>query len=54
MGTFIAAYLVVWLGVMWYVLRLGAGQRRLQRAIDALHDQAVQAEHVDSPQAKAA
>ncbi len=36
MGTFIAAYLIVWTGVVWYVLRLGAAQRRLQRALDAL------------------
>ncbi len=54
MGTFIAAYLVVWLGVTWYVLRLGAAQRRLQRAIDALQDQAVQAERVDRSQTRAA
>lgn len=54
MGIFIAAYLLLWLGVMWYVLRLGAGQRRLQRAIDALQCQAVQAERADHPEAKAA
>ncbi len=36
MGTFVAAYLIVWLAVALYVLRLGAGQRRLRQTIEAL------------------
>jgi len=54
MGTFIAAYLVLWVGVVWYVLRLGAGQRRLQRALEALQWQAGQSEPREQPTSKAA
>jgi CcmD family protein len=36
MSHFIAAYLVVWLGLLAYVLRLGVQQRRLARTLDAL------------------
>ena len=36
MGLFVAAYLVVWIAVVVYVLWLGARQRRLRRAIEAL------------------
>jgi CcmD family protein len=36
MSTFVAAYLVLWAGVLCYVLRLGARQRRLERAIELL------------------
>jgi hypothetical protein len=33
MLTFLIAYLLLWLGVLGYVLRLAVGQRRLQRAM---------------------
>ena len=36
MAAFVAAYLLVWLGLLWYVLRLGAQQRRLWQALQAL------------------
>ena len=36
MSTLVAAYLIVWLAVALYVLRLGAGQRRLLRDLEAL------------------
>ncbi len=36
MSTLVAAYLIVWLAVVFYVLRLGAGQRRLLRDLEAL------------------
>jgi len=39
MGAFLTAYVVVWLGVALYVLRLGAEQRRLKRAVEALRVQ---------------
>ncbi len=39
MSTLIAAYLFVWLAVAAYVFRLGAGQRRLERTIEALESQ---------------
>ncbi|MGO8690974.1 MAG: CcmD family protein [Thermoguttaceae bacterium] len=36
MLTFAIAYLAVWLGVLAYVLRLGAKQRRLLRTLESL------------------
>lgn len=36
MGTFVTAYLAVWLVVMLYVLRLGIRQRRLEQNLEAL------------------
>ena len=36
MGTFVAAYVIVWAAVLWYVLRLGTKQRRLEREIESL------------------
>ncbi len=36
MGTFVTAYAVVWLAVVLYVARLGAEQRRIRQALEAL------------------
>ncbi len=36
MGAFLTAYVLVWLGVVLYVVRLGAEQRRLARTVEAL------------------
>jgi CcmD family protein len=36
MSGFLIAYLIVWLGVVFYVIRLGAEQRRLSRALESL------------------
>ena len=36
MTNFIIAYVVVWLGLSLYVMRLGAAQRRLARQIRGL------------------
>ena len=36
MLAFLIAYLLVWLGLLGYVLRLAACQRRLQQAVLAL------------------
>ncbi len=36
MLTFAIAYLAVWFGVLAYLLRLGAKQRRLLRALESL------------------
>lgn len=36
MGTFMAAYLAVWLTVVLYLGRMGVQQRRMQRTLDAL------------------
>ncbi len=38
MGTFMAAYLAVWLAVVLYVGRMGMRQRLLLRTLDALED----------------
>ena len=39
MFTFITAYLLVWLAVLGYLLRLGGEQRRLRRSAEALQKQ---------------
>jgi CcmD family protein len=39
MLTCLIAYLVLWLAVLGYVLRLAARQRRLQQAVAALRQQ---------------
>jgi CcmD family protein len=39
MDGFMIAYLVVWLGVVLYVGRMGAEQRRLSRALETLRSQ---------------
>ena len=36
MASFVAAYLAVWLGTLWYVARLGMHERRLSRAIERM------------------
>lgn len=40
MTTFVVAYLLVWAGLLGYVIRLGAEQRRLRRELDALQRRA--------------
>ncbi len=54
MGMFAAAYLVVWLAVVLYVLWLGVRQRRLQRAIEALELHFEQSEPREEPTSTAA
>ena len=39
MTSFITAYLIVWLAVATYALRLGAKQRQLRQTADALQQQ---------------
>lgn len=36
MSTFLAAYLIVWVAVLGYVVRLAAQQRHLLRALESL------------------
>jgi CcmD family protein len=36
MISFAAAYVLVWLGLLAYLVRLGAAQRRLEQAVRAL------------------
>ncbi len=54
MGTFMTAYLVVWLAVVLFVGRLGVRQHRLQRALDALRQQMQHESSHSEPPAKAA
>jgi len=39
MTTFLAAYIVVWLGVVVFVARLGKRQRTLQQSLDEIQEQ---------------
>jgi CcmD family protein len=39
MTTFLAAYIVVWLGVAVFVARLGKRQRTLQQTLDEIEEQ---------------
>ena len=39
MAMFAAAYVVVWLAVALYVMRLGVRQHRLQRAVERMTDE---------------
>ena len=54
MATFVIAYVSVWTAVALYVLWLGAGQRRLQRAIRALEMQFSQSNEAEDSTSKAA
>ena len=54
METFIAAYVIVWAGVLWYVLRLGAKQRQLFKEIESLRLESQSPESIDEPTSRAA
>ncbi len=57
MGAFVIVYLVVWLAVSIYVLRMAVRQRRLEEDLEALRSQLARpAEHsiVEGPTSKAA
>jgi CcmD family protein len=54
MGTFVAAYLVIWLVVAFYVGLLGVRQRRLARQIEQLQADLAQRECREETAAKAA
>ncbi len=54
MSMFAAAYVVVWTAVALYVLWMGARQRRLGRAIEALELHFQQSEALEDPTASAA
>lgn len=54
MSGFVIAYWIVWLGVVGYVARLGAEQRRLSRALEALRRQVEDSEKPTQSGAKAA
>jgi CcmD family protein len=54
MGTFMTAYLAVWLAVVIYVGRLGVRQRRLQQTLDALQQRMQHEADKCEPPAKSA
>ncbi len=54
MNMYVAAYVVVWTAVALYVLWMGARQRRLGRAIDALELHFQQSEILEDPTSTAA
>ena len=54
MGTLIAAYLIIWLAIAFYVALLGARQRRLARQIQELQANASRHECHSESAAKAA
>ncbi len=54
MGVLVAAYLIVWLAVVLYVVRLGAGQRQLRRALEALQSQFGRSQDPGNPTSTAA
>ena len=45
MDPWVMAYLVVWLGVVAYLARLGARQRRLTRIVESLTAEAAEKEN---------
>ena len=54
MGTFVAAYMAVWLSVLLYVARLGVRQRQLAQDLESLQLQLDRAEDTGHPTTKAA
>jgi len=54
MGTFVAAYTVVWLVVVLYVAWLGAQQRRLAKSVESLQLRLEQCEAGQRPPSVAA
>ncbi len=54
MSGFVIAYLVVWLGVVGYLARLGDEHRRLSRALEALRSQVEDSRHAARSAPKAA
>lgn len=54
MGTFVAAYVIAWVAIAGYVLWMGAGQRRLARAVRSLQSQLDSIEDEKPSTAKAA
>jgi CcmD family protein len=54
MSGFVIAYGIVWLGVVGYVARLGAEQRRLSRALEALRWEASDSKNPAQSGARAA
>lgn len=54
MVTLAAAYLIVWLAVAVYVVRLGAAQRRLERDLQRLGSRPAVADGSQKPTSDAA
>lgn len=54
MATFTTAYVIVWLAVALYVVRLAHGQRQLLGKIERLHSRLEEADEKDIRSSKAA
>ena len=54
MGTFMTAYVIVWLATAGYVAWLGVGQHRLTREIEELRDRILADEAPEKVPSKAA
>lgn len=54
MTTFVTAYLIVWLAMLLYVIRIGARQRRLLETVESLQRRIEQQERDGPTAAKAA
>jgi len=54
MGTFVAAYVAVWLAVVFYVARLGIQHRQLARSVESLQLRLEQREAEKQPPSVAA
>ncbi len=54
METFVAAYVIVWAAVLWYVLRLGTNQRRLEKEFESLRLELQEPNGIDEPNQRAA
>jgi CcmD family protein len=54
MGTFVTAYVAVWLALTAYVVRLDMRQRRLENDLKALQSQLHEPEPAEPSTAKAA
>jgi CcmD family protein len=54
MDAFVTAYVVVWLGIVLYVVRLGAEQRRLSRTVEGLRSHLEVAQTASPARRKAA
>ncbi|MHB1037923.1 MAG: CcmD family protein [Pirellulales bacterium] len=54
MVAFVTAYLLVWCGVLGYLLRLGARQRRLEQAVESLQARIAQSPETEQATSQAA
>lgn len=54
METFVTAYIIVWLAVAGYVVRLGLRQRHLLRSLESLEKRFAARDESETPASRAA